>query len=172
MDSEKFSSYWNEAVTAVVYKVYHMKKPITTAAINQCWREELLEHRFFSTGIRHGAAVWLSELEAAEPQVADRLRKALDESGFQNAGLGSDDVGPAAIGAAATAAGSIWMKAASKPSLFSKIGSALALVTGIGLLGKGAADVISGSTNPEKVCSALRKEAEQQLAAILQSVNG
>lgn len=163
MDKESFAEYWNEAVLALIYDVHQMKPPLRMAQINRCWRRELLDCRFFSTGIRHGAAAWLSSLQQAAPHKAAAVRKALHSATF-HVGANAAHAGLALAGAAVTATGG-WMTAHLQDTAAKASGVATGLL-GLGMLAKTGVELYALS-DPERLCQRLREEADQQLASIL-----
>jgi len=158
MDKASFADYWNEAVLALIYDIHQLKKPIRETDINRCWRRELLDCRFFSTGIRHGAAAWLQALDAEEPAKAAALREALSTSTF-HIGTNSSQVGLGLAGAAATAAGG-WMLSQLHGTA-AKAGGVATGLLGIGMMAKSGADLCAMS-DTEHLCCLLRKEADRQ----------
>ncbi|MBP3427527.1 MAG: hypothetical protein J6M47_04630 [Clostridia bacterium] len=164
MDTERFAEYYNEAVTAVVFAVHRMNKPILCGKINACWREELLDNRFCSVGIRHGAAVWLEQLEAEDPQRARRLIQAMEQTSLR-VGVGPVQAGVGAAGAAAVIGGAL-LGAMDKTAKAARFGRAAAGVLGLGLLGKSGVDAAQAS-DPERVSALVREQAQAQLEELL-----
>lgn len=163
MDKEGFKAYWNEAVSALINEVYQMRGPITTASVNRCWRRELLDYRFFSTGIRHGAAAWLERLEKEEPQAARSIRKALNESRL-NVGVNAANVGGSLAGAAAAAGSGVLL--AQQHRVPTKAGAAVVAALGLALAVKEGKELCT-SASKASLCNQLKKEAEMQLETIL-----
>jgi len=163
MDQASFVDYWNEAVLALVYDVHQMKAPIRNAEINRCWQKELLDCRFFSTGIRHGAAAWFSELETEAPDKATALREALNASVFHN-GTNASQVILGVAGVAATAAGG-WM-ASQLQGTSAKVGGIATGLLGLGMIAKSGADLHAVS-DADRLCRSLREEADRQLESML-----
>lgn len=164
MDTERFVQYYNEAVTAVVYAVHEMGKPVLCSRVNACWREELLDRRFYSSGIRHGAAVWLEQLEKEDPRRAKRLCEAMEKTAF-SVGVGPVQAGLGAAGAAAAIGGAV-LGAMNKTAKAAKLGGAAAGLLGLGLLGKGAMDTAKAS-DADGISRQLREQAQEQLAELL-----
>lgn len=161
MDKTAFVEYWTESVQALIYDVHQMKAPITAAAVNKLWRKELLDNRFFSTGIRHGAAAWLENVEKEDAQKGLALRNALNDSAL-DVGLSVSQAGLGVAGAAVTAGGG-W--ALSHLNGAAKIGSLVAGAVGLGMMAKSGNDVYT-SANVEKICEQIGKATEKQLAKI------
>jgi len=159
---DAFTEYWNEAVTALIYEIHQMKGPVSEADIHKIWQRELLEHRFFSKGIRHGAAAWLESLEKADAEKAYALRIALSESKL-TVGLNASQAGVGIAGAAATAGGS-WLMSHSD-SAIAKVGGIIASALGIGLMAKSGKDIYTAS-NAETLAGKIRKAADEQLSKI------
>ena len=166
MDKNAFKEYWQEAVSALINEVYRMRGPITTASVNRCWRRELLDYRFFSTGIRHGAAAWLERLEKEEPQTARAISKALNESRL-NVGVNATNVSGSLAGAAATAGSGVLL--AQQHHASTKAGAAVVAALGVALMVKEGKELCT-STGKKSLCNQLRKEADKQLEKILARV--
>lgn len=162
MDKTAFVEYWTESVQALIYDVHQMKAPITAAAVNKLWRKELLDNRFFSTGIRHGAAAWLENVEKEDAQKGLALRNALNDSAL-DVGLSVSQAGLGVAGAAVTAGGG-WALSHLNGTA-AKIGSLVAGAVGLGMMAKSGNDVYT-SANVEKICEQIGKAAEKQLAKI------
>lgn len=80
-DFEKFSEYWEQAVNGLVYRVDALSGPVVTRSqIQTIWHEELLTRRFLSTGLKHGARVFLDELAGRNPKAAAAVEQALRAS--------------------------------------------------------------------------------------------
>lgn len=163
MDQTSFIDYWNEAVLALIYDIHQMKLPIRHADINRCWKKELLDCRFFSTGIRHGAAVLLSALDKESPDQAAKLREALAAS-FFHVGSNASQAGLGIAGFAAAVAGG-WI-ASQTQGTAAKIGGVTAGLIGLGMMTKSGAALYAVS-DADRVCRAIRKEADLQLKHLL-----
>lgn len=161
MDKSAFVEYWNEAVMALIYNVHQLKGPVTAAEVDRLWKRELLERRFFSRGIRHGAAAWLDGLEEHDPAKAQKLRSALNSCSL-HVGLGAMQAGAGAMGAAAAAGGSLLL---SRGNVGGKIGGVVAGMIGLGLLAKAGKDVCD-AVNGDKLTEQIRKAAAIQLEEI------
>lgn len=162
MDQSAFVDYWNEAVQALIYDVHQIKGPITVAAVNGLWRKELLDNRFFSTGLRHGAAAWLENAEKEDAQKGLALRNALHDTAL-NVGLSIPQAGMGVAGAAVTAGGG-WI-ASHFQGTAAKIGGMIAGAVGLGMVAKTGSDVYT-SISVEKICNQITQAAERQLEEI------
>lgn len=162
MDKAAFVEYWNESVQALIYNIHQMKAPITAEAVNKLWRKELLDNRFFSTGIRHGAAAWLESVEKEDAQKCLALRSALNDSAL-DVGLSAAEAGLGVAGAAVTAGGG-WALSHLNGTA-AKIGGLVAGAVGLGMMAKSGMDVYT-SVNVEKLCEQIGKAAEKQLEKI------
>lgn len=106
-DYERFAEYWEQAVNGLSYRLGKESSPLLTQAqVQTIWKDELLTKRFFSAGVKHGAAVFLDELKEARPEVAElviqRLNKSemplgLDRNTLANAGLAAAGLAAACI---------------------------------------------------------------------------
>jgi len=80
-DYERFAVYWEQAVNGLSYRLSKESFPLLTQAqIQAIWKDELLTKRFFSAGIKHGAAVFLDELAEVRPEVAEAVIQHLNKS--------------------------------------------------------------------------------------------
>ena len=80
-DFEKFAQYWNEAVNGLVYGIRSAPAgPLTKEQVQKIWTEELLNKRFLSQGVLHGARIFLDEIEVREPNTAEKIREQLQKS--------------------------------------------------------------------------------------------
>lgn len=71
-DFERFAEYWEQAVNGLAYRLGSESAPILSRAqVQEIWKEELLTKRFFSEEVKHGAAIFLEELEARRPKTAE-----------------------------------------------------------------------------------------------------
>lgn len=161
MDKAAFVEYWNESVHALIYDVHQMRAPITAAAVNKLWRKELLDNRFFSTGIRHGAAAWLENAEKEDAQKGLALRSALNRSAL-DVGLIASKAG-LGVGGAAAVAGGGW--ALSRLNGSGRLGGLIASAAGLGLMAKFGRDMYAAS-NADKICEEIEKAAKKKLAEI------
>lgn len=151
---ERFSEYWEQAVCALAYRI--RKEPsviLTQNQIRAFWQEELLTKRFRSEGIKHGARVFLDELEASDPALAHRVLCQLMRCEMQ---IGTN--GNLLVGEAAAAAATLGVAAASKLNTGTKITS---LVAGGVLAVKTVKDAMQGTKN--KLISELEAESARQL---------
>ncbi len=102
-DFERFSQYWNEAVNGLVYGIRSAPAALLTKEkVQELWRTELLEKRFMSTGVLHGARLFLDELAVNEPEKAAKLSRMLADSAMP-CGLDKGGLVLSATGAGATA---------------------------------------------------------------------
>ncbi len=146
---------------ALIYEVDKLKGPATAAEIDKLWKRELLDRRFFSQGIRHGAAAWLDELEQTDAAKAKTLRSALYNCSL-HVGLSTAQAGTGAVGAAAAAGGS-WLL--SRGKVADKIGGVVAGMIGLGLLAKAGKDVCD-AVDSDKLSGQIQKAAQIQLEEI------
>lgn len=80
-DFEKFAEYWEQAVNGLVYRVKSNSGPLVTRTqVQALWQEELLSKRFLSSGLKHGARVFMDELAERDPQAAAAVQQALKSS--------------------------------------------------------------------------------------------
>lgn len=102
-DFQKFSQYWNEAVNGLVYGIRSAPAgPLTKEQVQKIWTEELLQKRFFSQGVLHGARTFLDEIELREPETAEKVREQLQGS-VMPFGLDGGKIALSAGGASASA---------------------------------------------------------------------
>lgn len=155
-DFEKFSEYWEQAVNGLVYRVNALSSPVVThSQIQTIWHEELLTRRFLSTGLKHGARVFLDELVERNPKAAAAIGQTLRASvmpvGAETANIaGSACVTAAGIGLANVEKLPTPIKAASLV-----ISSVFAVKTTQGIL----------QGNKGKLAEEIEKEAARQLEA-------
>ena len=125
-DFEKFSQYWNEAVNGVVYGIRSAPTgPLTKDQVQQIWTEELLNKRFFSQGVLHGARTFLDELESREPETAEMVRQQLRQSTMPF-GLDGGEIALTAGGAGASALAGLKARKGPWKALFLAISAGLA----------------------------------------------
>ena len=162
MDKDVFIEYWNEAVRALIYDIHQLKTPITAANVNKLWQRELLDNRFFSTGIRHGAAAWLERAEKEDAQKGIALRNALNNSTL-DVGVSISQAGLGVVGAAVTAGGGWTLSHLNGAA--GKIGSLVAGAVGLGMMAK-SGNTVYTSANVEKICEQIGEAAQKQLTEI------
>ena len=157
---ERFTEYWEQAVHALAYRIRTESSVILTQKrINAIWQEELLTKRFRSEGVKHGARIFLDELEQSNPALAQRVLCQLMLSEMPVGANGNVLVGEAVAAAAfGAAAASKNDTSASKNDTAVMVGSLLA---GGALAVKTAVDAMKGSKN--KIISALNEESVHQL---------
>lgn len=104
-DYEKFAQYWEQAVNGLAYRIGQKKIPTLPRSVVQAmWREELLDKRFCSAGVKHGARVFLDELEQTRPETARRVRQQLQASVMPLGIQGTELLGKACVAGASLAA--------------------------------------------------------------------
>lgn len=125
-DFEKFSQYWNEAVNGLVYGIRSAPAgPLTKDQVQELWTEELLNKRFFSQGVLHGARTFLDELESREPETAEKVRQQLRQSTMPF-GLDGGEIALTAGGAGASALAGMKTKNGPLKALFLAVSAGLA----------------------------------------------
>lgn len=150
---ERFSEYWEQAVSALAYRI--RKEPsviLTQKQISDFWKEELLTKRFRSEGIKHGARVYLDTLEQENPALAYRVLCQLMMSDLT---LG---VNANVLAGEAAATAVLGIAAASKLGTAAKV---MSLVAGGALAVKTAKDAMQGTKN--SLIEALNMESARQL---------
>lgn len=153
-DFEKFSQYWNEAVNGLVYGIHSAPAgPLTKEQVQQIWTEELLNKRFFSQGVLHGARTFLDELEGRSPETAEKVRQQLLQSTMP---FGLDGSGIALTAGGAGASALAGLKTRKGPL------KALLLAVSAGLAAHAVAKGVSqgGKTN---LTQSVEQEAARQL---------
>jgi len=104
-DYEKFAQYWEQAVNGLAYRIGDAAAPmLSQPAIQTMWKEELLDKRFCSTGVKHGARIFLDELERTRPEAAQMVLQKLQTSVMPLGMQGKELLGKACVAGVGAAA--------------------------------------------------------------------
>ncbi len=153
-DYEKFAQYWEQAVNGLAYRIGQEKAPmLSRSAIQAMWKEELLDKRFCSTGVKHGARIFLDELERTRPQTAQKVLQKLQTSVMPLGMRGTELLGQACV------AGVGLVTACSDK--IHQVVRLSSLAVGTLFTWKTAKDVVRGARTP--LLEALEREAAAQL---------